>query len=104
MAQTKPASPPTLRIAEALDRCEPLARLTEQIRESQARYAVALPCLPPALQSSVKPGPVDGAAWSLLAANGAVASKLRHLVPLIESRLQDAGWPPVTIRIRVYTA
>jgi hypothetical protein len=51
--------------------------------------------------SQVKPGPVDEEGWSLLAANAAVAAKLRQLRPRVEQRLQEAGWAPATVRIKV---
>jgi hypothetical protein len=49
----------------------------------------------------VKPGPVDEAGWSLLAANAAVAAKLRQLVPLLEAALREQGFQAIPTRIRV---
>lgn len=37
--------------------------------------------------------PIDEDGWSLLAANAAVAAKLRHLLPRLEGLLAQAGLP-----------
>jgi hypothetical protein len=49
----------------------------------------------------VKPGPVDLEGWSLLAANGSVAAKLKQLTPRFEELLREAGWSATTVRIKV---
>ncbi|WP_088284913.1 hypothetical protein [Ideonella sp. A 288] len=97
-------APPSLPIRQALDRSEPLARLAQRLKESRQRFEAILPLLPPALQTMVQPGPVDTDGWALLARNGAVAAKLRHMVPALETRLVDLGWPALPIRVRVLTA
>ena len=90
-----------MRLDQALQRSEPLARLTALMRVSNARFAAVRTCLPTALASHVKPGPVDATGWSLLAANASVAAKLRQLQPRLESRLREQGWEVSTIRIKV---
>jgi hypothetical protein len=75
--------------------------LFQRVQESNARLARVRPLLPAALQSQVRAGPVDEAGWSLLASNAAVAAKLRHLLPLIDKALREAGWAPTAIRIKV---
>ena len=97
----RPRTDPTLPIAEALNRSTPLARLELLLRESQARYAAVRPLLPPALAAHVKPGPIDDQGWSLLAPNGAAAAKLRMLQPRLEQHLQQQGWKPWSIRVKV---
>ena len=97
---TKPV-PQALPISRALDQSAPLVRLVQRVRESQERHAAMAPVLPAALRRSVQPGPVDETGWTLLAANAAVAAKLRHLRPLIEQRLADEGWPTLAIRVKV---
>ncbi len=67
-------------------------------------FVAIWPLLPPALTSSLRPGPIDEEGWSLLCANAAVAAKLRQLVPLLESRLRDAGYPAPIVRIKVLPA
>jgi len=51
------------------------------------------PALPGTLLASLQPGPIDEDGWSLLAANAAVAAKLRHLLPRLEGLLAQAGLP-----------
>ena len=99
-----PVTPDALRLKQALQRSEPLARLGELLRDSKARFDAILPCLPAALAPHVKPGPVDELGWSLLAANAAVAAKLRQLQPRLEAVLKERGWQVSAIRIKVQSA
>jgi len=85
----------------ALDQSTALAQLVKRVRESQQRFEDITPCLPPAMRSQVVPGPLDEQGWTLLAANAAVAAKLRHVLPLAEARLQQQGWAPRPIRVKV---
>lgn len=93
--------PVPLAISEALQRSAPLAQLRELLRESNARFDVVRPLLPAALAAQVKPGPVGDEGWTLLAANTAVAAKLRQWCPRLESALAQHGWQRSAIRIRV---
>lgn len=96
------ATPPSaLPIGEALARSAPLARLRELIRDSNARFAVIAPLMPASLVAHVRPGPVSEEGWSLLAANTAVAAKLRQLAPRFEAALKAQGWREEGIRIRI---
>ena len=88
-------------LARALGESAPLARLAERLQQSNARFAAAQAALPPALRAQVLAGPVDETSWVLLARSPAVAAKLRHLLPSIEQRLRDAGWPPLAVQVRV---
>ena len=88
-------------MAEALRRSEPLALLAQRLRESQARFEAIGPALPEALRAQIRPGPVDEEGWSLLAANGSVAAKLRQLKPRLEALLVARGWQASPIRIKV---
>ena len=90
-----------MRLAQALQRSEPLARLGQLLRDSNARFDAIRPCLPAVLAPHVKPGPVDELGWSLLAANASVAAKLRQLQPRIEATLKERGWQVSAIRIKV---
>lgn len=78
-----------------------LGRLLERLRESAARHAVATTVVPAPLAAQLKPGPLDETGWTLLAANTAVAAKLRHWLPRIEEALAAKGWKPTTIRVHV---
>jgi hypothetical protein len=100
-AKTSPLVPDALPIAEALRRSEPLDLLRRQMHESNQRFAVVRLLLPTGLSDHVRPGPVDEEGWSLLAANAAVAAKLRQIKPRLEEALRDGGWQVSAIRIKV---
>lgn len=102
MAQHPPGGPPPTRpIREALDASAPLLRLFERLQASNARFAAIRPALPPALRRHVQAGPLDEEGWALLAANAAVASKLRQMLPRFLELLQEAGLPTLAIRVRI---
>lgn len=90
-----------MRIEQALGQSAPLARLRELMADSNARFAAIRPCLPGPMAAHVKPGPVDEAGWSLLAANASVAAKLRQLQPRLEELLRERGWQVSAIRVKV---
>ena len=98
-----PITPNALSIEEALRGSAPLAGLRDALRESNARFEAIRPALPGSLAAHVKPGPVDAEGWSLLAANGSVAAKLRQMAPRFEILLREAGWTRTTVRIKVVT-
>ena len=99
-----PAVPNSLTIADALRGSAPLTSLWQRVQESNARFAVIQPHLPAALAAHLRAGPVDAEGWTLLAANAAVAAKLRQLEPRLQDALAAGGWPRVAIRIKVLTA
>jgi hypothetical protein len=103
-AKPTPITPNALSIAEALRASAPLASLRDALRESNARFQAIKPALPGALAAHVKPGPVDAEGWSLLAANGSVAAKLRQLTPRFEILLREAGWNMTAVRIKIASA
>ena len=71
-------------------------------RQTSARYwACAQEALPPALRAHVRCGPVLDQRWSLFVPNGAVASKLKHCLPLLQAALRQAGWPETEIVVKV---
>ena len=96
-----PVTPGALPIGDALARSAPLLSLRQRVSDSAARFESLRGVLPATLQAHIQPGPIDEESWSLLAANAAVAAKLRHLQPLIESALQQHGWPPRALRVKV---
>ncbi len=101
MVQRPTPAPVSLPMSDALDRSEPLARLLQRLRESQARFDAVRGVLPAGLRDSVRPGPVDEEGWALLADHGAAAAKLRQLLPRIEMALRAKGWQGIAIRVRV---
>ena len=96
-----PAVPAALPIGAALAQSAPLASLRERLRESEARFDAVRALLPLALVAHVRPGPVDETGWSLLAANSAVAAKLRQLQPWLEAALARQGVAVSMVRIKV---
>lgn len=100
-ARPAPLVPSALPVREALQRSAPLAHLQALLRESSARFETIAGQLPAPLARHVRPGPVDAEGWSLLAANAAVAAKLRQLEPRLHESLAQAGWPARAIRIKV---
>jgi hypothetical protein len=97
---TKPV-PQALPIRDAMGLSAPLARLAERLRDSNSRFEAVTGVLPAALRKSVRPGPVDEEGWSLVAANAAVAAKLRHLIPTLDQTLQNRGWTSIPIRVKI---
>jgi hypothetical protein len=97
----KPLVPDSQPIRQVLARTEPLQRLQQRLRDSKARLDAVRGCLPAGLLHFIKAGPLDDDQWTLLVSNQAVAAKLRHFQPLLEKSLRDAGWPSLTLRIKV---
>jgi hypothetical protein len=92
---------PALPLSDALQASEPLARLAERLRESKRRFQCIAPVMPGALAAQAQPGPVDVHGWTVLAANAAVAAKLRQLVPLFVARLAEHGFSDLPLRVKV---
>jgi hypothetical protein len=96
-----PLVPDSMPVEEALRRSTPLAQLRARLQDSNDRFQAIRAALPDALAPHIAPGPVDEEGWSLLAANAAVAAKLRQLKPRLEAILQQRGWQVSSIRIKV---
>lgn len=90
---TRATVPSPTPVAQALREHAGLALLGERLEASRRRLRVITPALPGNLITSLQPGPLDEEGWSLLAANAAVAAKLRHLLPRLEALLAQAGLP-----------
>jgi hypothetical protein len=97
----KPAVPDPQPIASAMARHEGLARLGRLLYESNRRLEIVSVALPGAMRRFVRAGPIDEEGWTLLAANAAVAAKLRQLQPRLLELLAEQGVPPAALRIRV---
>ncbi|HNU12123.1 MAG TPA: DciA family protein [Rubrivivax sp.] len=100
-ARPEPKAEPTLTLAAALERSEPLGLLLRRLQEARSHYEAVAPLLPPGLRADVRPGPVDGQTWTLLAAHNPAAAKLRQLLPLLLQRLRETGWEGNAIKVRV---
>jgi hypothetical protein len=110
LAETGPPEPPyrlasssrsALTLQQAVAQAPVLARLGELAAESNARLAVILPALPPALRPLIRCGAPDCEAWTLLVPHNAAAAKLRQLTPTLTAALAAAGHPVASIRIKV---
>jgi hypothetical protein len=101
MTSPIPPASRTLPIRAALDGSDALARLTARVETSRRRLDAVAPLFAAPMRPLVRAGPLDDTAWTLLAANGAVAAKLRQMVPMLERRLAEQGWPALAIRVRV---
>jgi len=88
-------------LGESLAGDDTLASLMARIRGSQARLDALADVLPGLLRQHLRPGPLDDDGWTILAANSAVASKLRHLLPTLAETLVAKGWQATSIRIKV---
>jgi len=93
--------PDPLPVAQALSAHEGLTRLGVLMQASNLRMSIVAPALPGAMTRFVKPGPIDEEGWSLLAANAAVAAKLRQLHPRLEGMIAAHGLSPSRIRIKI---
>jgi hypothetical protein len=91
--RVRPSIPSPTPVAEALRAHEGLSQLNARLEASRRRLRIIAPALPGNLLASLQPGPLDEEGWSLLAANAAVAAKLRHLLPRLEALLAQAGLP-----------
>lgn len=91
----------TYALDDALSANAPWNGLVQRLRASQQRLEAVAEVLPPALAGQLRPGPLDDGTWTLLVPSGGAASKLRQCIPLIEQRMQERGWPVVSIRVKV---
>lgn len=78
-----------------------MVRLSQRLRDSSQRFQCIQAALPVQITSQLKPGPIDADGWTLLAANSAVAAKLRQLVPDLQSALTEHGHAALPIRVKV---
>ena len=88
-------------LGESLARDDTLAGLLARVRASQARLDALADVLPGLLRQHLRAGPLDDDGWTILAANSAVASKLRHLLPTLAETLVAKGWQATSIRVKV---
>ncbi len=93
--------PPALTLNQAMDGAPALSRLAHLADQSTAMYGCVQGLIPPALRPLVRPGPLDAQDWCLMVSHSAAAAKLRQLVPLLRSRLQQEGWDVQTLRVKI---
>lgn len=98
---TAPAVPNALALTDALQRSAPLADLRRRMLESASCFEAIRPCLPEGMLPHIQAGPIDTEGWTLLAANAAVAAKLKQLRPRLEAALEHSGCATKVVRIKV---
>jgi len=91
-------------IAQAVQNSSTLGMLAGQVKESSERLKAIQSLIPEALHRSVQAGPIDGNAWCLLVTSNAAAAKLRQLLPLLLTRLNDKGVKITSIRLKILIA
>ena len=93
---------PAQALRQAMDGSEPLSRLLLRVQASRDCLAAVVPVLPPELRGAVQAGPLDDSGWTLLAANAAVAAKLRQLMPVLNDALVAQSIAVAALRIKVH--
>jgi Dna[CI] antecedent, DciA len=88
-------------VGQVLENTPSLAGLLGGHRRAQACYAQVSALLPPPLATQVRPGPIDGGVWTLFAAHGGAAAKLRQALPTLLDALASADPPITEIRVKV---
>jgi hypothetical protein len=88
-------------LGQALGRSEPLVGLLQRVRASRDRFNAIAPLLPASLRDSVRPGPLDDTAWTVLVDHAAGAAKLRQMLPALQATLTDVGWAAPAIKIKI---
>ena len=93
--------PPALTLNQAMAEAPALSRLAQRVDQSAAMYRCVQGLIPPPLRAQITPGPLDEQDWCLMVSHSAAAAKLRQLVPLLRSRLQQEGWQVSTLRVKI---
>lgn len=102
-------APPVLRrtsvsLTEAAADSPMLAHLGALVERSKQHMVAIESILPKGLKAQVTAGPVEEGVWCLLVRSGAVASKLRQLLPDLEARLLAVQGSNIKIRIKILAA
>ncbi len=109
LASTLPSYLPlrTVRAREAVSALQAaqsapsLAGLAQLAKRSAQCLRLVTPLIAPSMISGVQAGPLDDGQWCLLAANSAVAAKLRQLSPALAAHLRTHGQDVQDIRIKI---
>jgi hypothetical protein len=91
--------------AQALQQAPSLASLAKLAEQSAACLRLVTPLIPASMRPAIQAGPLqldnDSTQWCLLAANSAVAAKLRQLAPALAAHLRTHGQNVHDIRIKI---
>ncbi len=88
-------------VLQAASQAPSLAALAQLAQQSNQCLRLVTPLIAPAMRTGVQAGPLDEGQWCLLAANSAVAAKLRQLAPALAAHLRTHGQAVNEIRIKI---
>jgi len=88
-------------VGTAIEAHATLAGLLGSHRRSQACFDRVAPLLPRPLTAEVRPGPIDGASWTIFAAHGGAAAKLRQALPTLLAALAPVEPAITEIKVKV---
>lgn len=91
-------------LEQAAEEAPVLSQLMQKTRLSQQCAQSIADLVPAPLRPSLAYGSVEEGEWCVLVQNNAAASKVRHLLPLWVSRLQQQGLGVQRIRLRLQGA
>lgn len=89
---------------EAVGAAPVLAQLKERMALSERCLGLVRPLIPITMRHQVKAGPIEGTQWCLLVGSAAASTKLRQLLPAIQTALSQQGFEVTSIRIKVQSA
>ncbi len=78
--------------------------LAGQVKESSDRLKTIESLIPEPLRTAIQAGPIDGDTWCLLVTSNAAAAKLRQLLPLLLTKLNNRGVKVTSIRLKILIA
>lgn len=99
-----PRSSAMFSLEEAAGSAPVLAQLRERLAISELCLEHVRAFIPITMRHQVKAGPIEGSEWCLLVGSAAASSKLRQLLPTIQSALSQQGFEVTAIRIKVQSA
>jgi hypothetical protein len=88
-------------VVRAVQQAPSLAGLMQLAQASNECLRLVAPLMPTALRTGVQAGPLQDGQWCLLAANSAVAAKLRQMTPAFAAHLRSKGHAIESIRIKI---
>ncbi len=88
-------------VVQAVQQASGLAGLASLAKHSAECLRLVTPLIPLGMRTGVKPGPLAEGQWCLIAANSAVAAKLRQLSPALAAHLRTHGHAVQEIRIKI---
>jgi hypothetical protein len=92
-------------VVQAMHQAPSLAGLAQLAKQSADCLRLVTPLIPASMRPAIQAGPLqlegENSQWCLLAANSAVAAKLRQLAPALAAHLRTHGQDVRDIRIKI---